>query len=179
MPSTGSRLSFEHVALPHMDAAFNLARWLLRNDHDAEDAVQDAFLRAYRAFEGFRGGDGRPWLLAIVRNVCYSRLRRVQREGERESFDDAVHGSPDAPGCANAEAWREARAEELERAMARLPEEFSEVIVLRELEGLSYREIGEVSGLPIGTVMSRLARARLKLQAELFGPTSTESKHAV
>lgn len=159
--------NFEQTMLPHLDAAYNLARWLLRHEHDAQDAVQDAFLRAYRGFDRFRGGDGRAWLLTIVRNVCFSRLRAGQRSGATELFDDTVHGSTLDAGEANAREWREVRSEKLQRALEQLAPEFREVIVLHELEGLAYREIATVVEVPIGTVMSRLARARQKLQAEL------------
>src|SRR5882672_3405957 len=101
---------FEQTMLPHLDAAYNLARWLLRDAHDAEDAVQDAFLRAHQAFGRFRGSDGRPWLLTIVRNVCYSRLRQDRREPAPELFDDELHGAAYDPSEANAIAWRETKS---------------------------------------------------------------------
>jgi RNA polymerase sigma-70 factor (ECF subfamily) len=159
---------FEQTMLPHLDAAYNLARWLLRHEHDAEDAVQDAFLRAHQAFDRFRGGDGRAWLLTIVRNVCYSRLREQRRSAAPEAFDDETHGSTFDPAAANAIAWHETKSALLRQALEHLPAEFREVIVLHELEGLAYREIAAVAGIPIGTVMSRLARARQKLQTELL-----------
>lgn len=159
--------TFEQTMLPHLDAAYNLAHWLLRHEHDAEDAVQDAFLRAHRAFGKFRGGDGRPWLLTIVRNVCYTRLRERQRAPEAELFEDAVHGTAWETGEANAVAWREVRSEQLQRALEKLAPEFREMIVLHEIEGLAYREIAAIAEIPLGTVMSRLARARKKLEAEL------------
>ncbi len=159
--------TFDHLMLPHLDAAYNLARWLLRNDHDAEDAVQEACLRAFRAIDRFQGGDGRPWLLTIVRNVCYSQLRKNRREPEPAPFDDEIHGSTYDPAEANAVAWREVKSELLRQGLERLPAEFREVIVLHELEGLSYREIAGIADVPLGTVMSRLSRARRKLQTEL------------
>jgi RNA polymerase sigma-70 factor (ECF subfamily) len=162
-----------------MDAAFNLARWILRNEHDAEDAVQDAYLKAYRAFGGFRGGEGRPWLLAIVRNVCYSRMRSVRREGAAERFDEAAHGGDDSLAETNAALWREVKSEQLQAAMERLPEEFREVVVLHELEGLPYREIASVTGVPIGTVMSRLSRARRRLESELTKPAEGAQSHGL
>ncbi len=166
--------TFDHLMLPHLDAAYNLARWLLRIDHDAEDAVQEACLRAFRAFDRFRGGDGRAWLLTIVRNVCYTHLRQVRREPAQEAFDDGAHGVTDNPAETKALEWRDAKGEQLRQALERLPAEFREVIVLHELEGLAYREIAVVAGIPLGTVMSRLARARRKLQAELHhGEEST------
>jgi len=166
--------------LPHLDAAFNLARWLLRHDHDAEDAVQDAFLRAHQAFGRFRGGDGRAWILTIVRNVCYSRLRQNRTAPSPEPFDDESHGSAESTVAdANAAAWRETKSEALQQALERLAPEFREVIVLHELEGLAYREIAAVAEIPIGTVMSRLARARQKLQTELLAPAPKESSHGL
>jgi RNA polymerase sigma-70 factor, ECF subfamily len=170
---------FEQAMLPHLDAAYNHARWLLRNEHDAEDAVQDAFLRAHQAFARFRGGNARPWLLTIVRNVCYSRLREQRRTAPTEVFEDDAHGSTHDPADANAIAWREIKSAHLQQALDRLPAEFREVIVLHELEGLAYREIATVVEIPIGTVMSRLARARRKLQAELVALGVKESTHGL
>ena len=155
------RRRFEQQVLPHIDAAFNLARWLTRNDHDAEDVVQDAMLRAYRHFEGLRG-EARPWLLAIVRNACFSWIRR-NRPAE-------VAAGPDEEATAPADGPEALLARELDRrmlneAIAALPLQFREVLILRELEDLSYREIARIADVPIGTVMSRLARAR-RLLAE-------------
>jgi RNA polymerase sigma-70 factor (ECF subfamily) len=160
-----ARLSrFDEAILPHLDAAYNLARWLMRNDADAEDAVQDACLRAIRFIGGLRGGDGRVWLLAIVRNTCYSRLKRAKTRGVESEFDDEIH-SPEAE-AANPEALleRSRDGEAIRRALEDLPEEFREVIVMRELEGMAYKAIAEVTEVPIGTVMSRLARGRKRLQ---------------
>jgi RNA polymerase sigma-70 factor (ECF subfamily) len=171
--------TFENLVLSHLDAAYNLARWLLRNDHDAQDAVQEASLRAYRAFDRFRGGDGRAWLLTIVRHVCYTHLRQGRREPALESFDDAAHGSTEDLAETKALAWQETRGELLREALERLPAEFREVIVLHEIEGLAYREIAAVAEIPIGTVMSRLARARQKLQGELLAKKETESSHGL
>jgi RNA polymerase sigma-70 factor (ECF subfamily) len=153
--------------LPHLDASYSLARWLLREPSDAEDAVQDAFLRAQRGFERFRGGDGRAWLLTIVRNVCYSKLRQAKKARAEEAFDEEAHGASAHPAEANAVAWQEVRTELLQTALEALAPEYREVIVLHEVEGFAYREIASIAGLPLGTVMSRLARARGKLQAEL------------
>jgi RNA polymerase sigma-70 factor (ECF subfamily) len=160
--------TFEQIMLPHLDAAYNLASWLLRDRHDAEDAVQDACLRAHRAFGRFRGTNGRAWLLTIVRNVCYSQMRQHRRGPAEVAFEDDVHGSSHDPSDANAVAWHEVKSELLKQGLERLPAEYREVIILHEIEGLPYREIAGVSGIPIGTVMSRLARARAKLQAELL-----------
>jgi RNA polymerase sigma-70 factor (ECF subfamily) len=182
MEDAGSQMppGFEPTMLPHLDAAYNLARWLLRHEHDAEDAVQDAFLRAYRSFNRFRGGDGRAWLLTIVRNVCYSRLRQNRHAAPPEPFDDEVHSTThDHPAETNALAWRETHGALLGAALEKLAPEFREVIVLHELEGLAYREIATVTEIPIGTVMSRLARARRKLEVELRSLAGKESPHGL
>jgi RNA polymerase sigma-70 factor (ECF subfamily) len=171
--------TFEQLMLPHLDAAHNLARWLLRDPHDAEDAVQDAVLRAYRAFDRFRGTNGRAWLLTIVRNVCYTHMRDNRRGPQEVAFEDEIHGSTHDPADANLLAWNEVKGEQLRRALERLPAEFREVIVLHEVEGMPYREIAGVAGIPLGTVMSRLARARGKLQAELLNETGKGSPHGM
>lgn len=153
--------------LPHLPTAFNLARWLLRNEHDAEDSVQEAYLRALQVFDRFRGSDGRAWLLCIVRNICYDRLRKLQRSVPLESFDEELPmHSLAAPPLVDAEL-AQVRAGQLTNALAALPDPLREVIVLHELEGFAYREIAEIAGIPIGTVMSRLARARARLQLEV------------
>lgn len=171
VPST-----FEKLMLPHLDAAYNLARWLLRDPHDAQDAVQEACLRAHRAIHQFRGADdGRPWLLTIVRNVCYSQLRKNRREPESAQYDDDAHGSTHDPAEANAVAWREVKSERLRQGMQQLPAVFREVIVLHELEGLSYRAIADIAAIPIGTVMSRLARGRRRLHTELLALAAKDS----
>ena len=158
--------------LPHLDAAYNLARWLMRDEHEAQDAVQDACVRALRFFAGFRGGDGRVWLLSIVRNTCFSRMRSGRpRQGDME-FDEQMHGIDDAAANPERLLLRSRDEAALRRALEALPPEFREVIVMRELEGLSYKEIAEVADLPIGTVMSRLARARKRLAQSLAGEES-------
>jgi RNA polymerase sigma-70 factor (ECF subfamily) len=159
--------TFERALLPHRDGAYNLARWLMRHDQDAEDCVQEAYLRAYQAFHRFRGGDGRTWLLAIVRNVCYSKLRRTRNVETPLEFDET---RPDhsAPTGQDSATWQHALARELlPQAMEQLPAEAREIIILHEMEGLSYKDIAAVIEIPLGTVMSRLARARAKLQAQL------------
>ena len=157
---------FEQVFMPHLDAAYNLARWLLRNDHDAEDAVQEAFLRAYKAFPRFRGGEGKAWLMTIVRNVCFTMMKRAGSRGTEEPFDEEVH--QESAQAEMREAFRQkANAETLQAALEKLPEEYREIIVLHDLEGLAYKEIAAVIGVPIGTVMSRLSRARGRLRAEI------------
>lgn len=176
-PAAAVTTPFEKSMLPHLDAAYNLARWLLRNEHDARDSVQEAFLRAFKARDRFRGGDGRAWLLTIVRNVCYSRLRVVRREKAPEAFDERHHGAVDEPAENEARQSREADHARLNAALAALPEEMREVIVLHELERLPYREIAAVVGIPLGTVMSRLARARLRLQCEFRQLSNPEAFH--
>lgn len=169
------RASFEQVALPHMAAAFNLARHLLGERADAEDAVQDAYVRAYRAFHQLEAPDIKPWLLTIVRNVCYRRLQQRRRASNVISLDEAIN-----PGAAGSEpelrsglrspedaAIGVSEQTAVTAAIADLPPAFREVIVLREIEELSYREIADIIGSPIGTVMSRLARARSELKARL------------
>jgi RNA polymerase sigma factor (sigma-70 family) len=167
VPAPAKLSRFDEAILPHLDAAYNLARWLMRNDADAEDAVQDACLRAIRFIGGLRGGDGRVWLLAIVRNTCYSRLKRAKTRAVESEFDDEIH-SPEAE-AENPEALleRSRDGEAIRRALEDLPEEFREVIVMRELEGMAYKQIAEVTEVPIGTVMSRLARGRKRLQQVL------------
>ena len=155
--------AFEEVVLPHLDAAYNLARWLTRNEKDAEDVVQEAFLRALRHYHTFKGGDARPWLLAIVRNTYYTWLKHNRLPAEETVFDEDKH--PHTVDTADPETLllRKADKQMLRRALQRLPTEFLEVIVLREFEELSYKEIAEVIQIPCGTVMSRLARARKRL----------------
>jgi len=175
LPGPNKFSRFEEAILPHLDAAYNLARWLMRNEDEAADAVQDACLRALRFIGGFRGGDGRVWLLAIVRNACYSRLKRGARREMETEFDDEIH-SPETEAANPEDLLERSRdSETLGRALEELPEEFREVVVMRELEGMSYKEIAEVAGVPIGTVMSRLARARKRLQQTLTAPPHKES----
>lgn len=166
---------FEECMLPHLDAAYNLARWLTRNDLDAEDVVQESYLRALKFFESFHSTDSRPWLLAIVRNTFLT-MKRQQCAHEGEApFDEALH-TP-APEEQNPEAMLLHRVERqiLKESIEHLPLEFREVIVLRELEGLSYREIATITAVPLGTVMSRLARARKRLQDMLVQQRNEES----
>jgi RNA polymerase sigma-70 factor (ECF subfamily) len=154
---------FNECVLPYLDAAHNVARYLLRDAHDAEDAVQDAFLRAIRHFDGFRGTDGRAWLLSIVRNTCFTRLRARPAGGEKVEFDEEIHTAEETASGPDVDLERKAAAESVQEGLDRIAVEFREVLVLRELEGLSYKEIAQVSGVPIGTVMSRLARGRKQL----------------
>ena len=155
--------SFEALMLPHLDAAHNLARWLVRNEDDAQDIVQEAYLRALKAFHGFHGSDGRAWLLKIVRNTAYTWLRR-NRAVELTTFDEEIHtsGGDAANPAVTLEKIEDAQA--VRDAMEDLAVEFREILVLRHLEGLSYKEIAEIAQIPPGTVMSRLARARARLK---------------
>jgi RNA polymerase sigma-70 factor, ECF subfamily len=165
---------FGDLALPHLDSAYNLARWLTRDDHDAQDVVQEAYLRALRSFSGFRGDNARPWLLAIVRNTCYTWLAQHRRAEVEVSYDDDLHGGDDraegigAPDV-NPEAIlaRQDDVRLVDLALSQLPVGYREVVVLRDIEDLSYKEIAAVSGLPIGTVMSRLSRGRKLLVTRL------------
>jgi len=153
------RERFERMVLPHLDAAYNLARWLTRNDHDAEDVLQDAMLRAFRHFAGLRG-EARPWLLAVVRNACWSWLQ-ANRPADIEPLDDAL--ADDALPGPEAALARALDRRMLNEALAALPAQFREALILRELEDLSYGDIARITGAPIGTVMSRLSRARQAL----------------
>ena len=166
---------FEQVFLPHLDAAYNLARWLLRNDQDAEDAVQETYMRAHKAFTRFRGGNGKAWLMTILRNVCYTMIKKMRSHETPEPFDEEIHQSMGS-ATETQEAFRQkANAESLKLALEKLPNEFREIIVLHDLEGLAYKEIAGVVGIPIGTVMSRLARARGRLRNEIIAANARES----
>lgn len=158
--------NFENDLLPHLDAAYNLARWLTRNDQDAEDVVQEACLRAFRFFGGFRGGNTRAWLLKIVRNTCYTQLQK-NRPRELATFDEEIHSEDDDSMNPETLLLRSADSQLLREALEELPVNFREVLVLRELEGLSYSEIAEVSNIRLGTVMSSLSRARDRLRQSL------------
>ena len=164
LDNLGNHSVFEQAVLPHLDAAYNLARWLTRNDHDAEDVAQEACLRAMRFFDGFRGGSVRSWLLTIVRNTYLTSLQK-SRAKEMAPLEDDVESD-----AANPEEQLIDRVDgqTLRQALDALPAEYREVIVLRELEELSYKEIADIAGIPIGTVMSRLARARRRLQESVL-----------
>lgn len=158
---------FEQIMLPHLDAAYNLARWLTRNPQDAEDVVQEAYLRALRFFNSFVGGDGKAWLLAIVRNTCRT-LHQRERGALQVPFDESVHQAGQA---VNAEAGleRDAAHAGLRNCLQALPAEYREVLIMREMEEMPYKDIAYAAGLPMGTVMSRLSRARRRLQDCLVG----------
>ena len=162
-------MDFEQIFLPHLDSAYNLARWLMRNDADAQDVVQEAYLRALRFAHGYRGGDARAWLLAIVRNTALTWMQRNRKSNEATEFDEEVHGTCTDTDDIDAALVREADGKTIRAALEALPIEYREVIVMREIEGLSYKEIADAAELPIGTVMSRLARARKRLQNALAG----------
>ncbi len=162
---------FEQVVLPHLDAAYNLARWLIRSPADAEDVVQEACLRALRFFDGYRGGDSRAWLLKIVRNTCYSWVRKNRPTELSDEFDETVHSGEVVGTDAEAKLVSRANSEQVRKALETLPAGFREVLVLREIEELSYKEISDVTGVPMGTVMSSLSRARQRLREELRAAT--------
>jgi RNA polymerase sigma factor (sigma-70 family) len=163
------RRRFEALAMPHLDAAYNLARWLTRGGAEADDIVQDAMLRAFRGFDGFRGEAVRPWLLAIVRNCHRSALEQRKRHAAT-SLDETDDAEIAAEGpTPEARAIQTGDGRRLDNAIAALPDEFREVVILRELEEMSYRDIAVATGAPIGTVMSRLARGRALLREKLTG----------
>jgi RNA polymerase sigma factor (sigma-70 family) len=168
MGRASTQARFEETALPHLNAAYNLARWLTGDAHDAEDLVQEAYLRAFRSFDGFRGEDGRAWLLAIVRNTCLTWLRK-KAERSTVEFDERLHSAADEFPDVERVLLNQAALGRLQGCLEALPLEFRDVMVLRELEELSYKEISEIVRAPIGTVMSRLARARKRLQGCLSG----------
>lgn len=169
------RRRFEAAALPHLDAAYNLARWLTRSPVDADDVVQEAMLRAFRGFDGFRGTDAKPWLLTIVRNVFLSTIPRKRRGEEslpQDSEDGALlDGAPDPEHVAIGTD----HGRKLDRIISGLPEEFREVLILREMDDMSYRDIAQATGAPMGTVMSRLARARALVKEKWL--TDVEGVH--
>ena len=177
---------FEQTIMPHLDAAYNLARWLTRNDSDAQDVVQDAYLRAFKYFDSFQGESPSAWLLAIVRNTCFTWMRRnrpseevvgselVDEEGASEA-EPLLGGGSRALATDPETLLIEGRDRtQVNELVAKLPTEFREVIVLREIEDLSYREIADVVGIPIGTVMSRLSRARKLLHDAWYRQQSKE-----
>jgi len=159
--------SFEEAMLPHMDAAHNLARWLLRNEQDAQDVVQEAYLRAFKSFSGFHGSNGRAWLLTIVRNTSYTLLKKNKTVDLTTTFDEEIHASSYESVSPATILEHAEDAELIREAMDKLPAEFREILALRHQEGLSYKEIADITQIPPGTVMSRLARARAKLREYL------------
>lgn len=178
---------FEQVVMPHLDAAYNLARWLTRSDSDAQDVVQEACLRAFKYFDGFDGQYANAWLLKIVRNTCYTWLKRNRPAEEAVALEDnidevdgnetSIHVSASGLGRSPETALIDKRdAERLDALIARMPAAYREVIILREIEEMSYRDIAEILEVPIGTVMSRLARGRKILQASWRGAKSGSDK---
>ncbi len=166
MPSPPS--GFEPLVLQHLDGAFNLARWLMRNDQDAQDAVQESCVKALRSFSAFRGGDFRAWFFTIVRNTCFT---AINRSGQAAALDEHCDlAADDAVYDPQKIALRSADTARVRAAIDQLPVALRETIVLREIEGMSYKDIGKIIGVPIGTVMSRLARGRSRLQGLLSEP---------
>jgi RNA polymerase sigma-70 factor, ECF subfamily len=187
LPHDDRRRRFELLALPHLDAAYNLARWLAGNTTDAEDVVQDAYLRAFRYFDAFQGGNFRVWLLTIVRNAFMTWVK--ENRSSRMTF---VPATPAAETADNEEIMWGSRprdpealllesidSQTLSRLMEQLPAEYRELLLLREVEDLAYKEIAEVTGVPMGTVMSRLSRARLSLRKLWLAQAETENAHGV
>lgn len=172
VPTHDKRAQFEQLVVPHLNAAYNLARWLTNDDQDAQDVVQEAYLRAFKFFEGYRGGDSRAWLLTIVRNTAYTWLRH-NRMHETAPFEDELEETD----AVSLEGWvlQQADHQLLREAIAALPLEFREVVILHDLEGLAYKEIAAIANIPPGTVMSRLSRARDRLQKHLIGRLNKET----
>ena len=156
---------FEETFLPHLDAAFNLARWLTRDPADADDVVQEAYLRAFKFFDGFQGGDSRAWILKIVRNTCYTWLQKNRSNEIVYELDEELHEAP--TGNPEADLIATVDRQMLKALLQELPAPFREVVVLRDIEGLSYKEVAAITEMPLGTVMSRLARARKRLQDQV------------
>ncbi|HUL91645.1 MAG TPA: sigma-70 family RNA polymerase sigma factor [Burkholderiales bacterium] len=174
-PVSERKRRFEQLVLPHLDAAFNLARWLTRNDHDAQDVVQEAMLRAFRFLDGLRG-EAKPWLLAIVRNSCFTWLQ-VNRPAELAAFDDRTELHLVDESTPEAFVVRQCDRRMLNEALAALSAQFREALILRELEDLSYKEIAHITDVPIGTVMSRLARGRRLLAESLRAISNASQVH--
>ncbi|MFT4503418.1 RNA polymerase sigma factor [Caballeronia sp. 15711] len=177
---------FDAVMLPHLDAAYNLARWLSGSPTDADDVVQEAFLRAFRFFDGYEGDNPRAWLLAIVRNTWFTEWRRQHNRADATPYDDSLNVDDQLPGWADESgddpeklAVRQDETELVHRALATLPVEYREVIVLRELEDMSYKDVAAVAGIPMGTVMSRLSRARRLLCAAVRAAQGGPEQQAI
>ena len=164
---------FEELVLPHLDAAYRLARLLVKRDEDAQDIVQDAYVKAFKGFEGFRGGNAQAWILMIVRNTAFTWLKKHPADSNVIPFDEAIHQLPTEESLS--ELWYEERSRQLREALAKLPVEFREILVLRDIEGWSYKQLASALKLPLGTVMSRLNRARLRLREEIAKAQPKES----
>ncbi len=159
--------NFDQAVLPHLDAAYNLARWLMRNEQDAQDAVQEAYLRAFRFFPGFRGDNARAWLMKIVRNTCYTWLHTNRPLQEATEFDESLFPTDSCALNPEEAVLQNDSSALVRKALEQLPPTFREVLILRELEGMSYKEIADITGMPAGTVMSSLSRARGRLRQAL------------
>ena len=175
----GNTARFEQIVLPHLDAAYNLARWLVRNPQDAQDIVQESYLRAFKFFSGFQGGDPRAWLLKIVRNTSYSFLEKNRPASRAEEFDEKIHATEAGGPDVESEMVRGVENRMLREALDALPVNFREVLILRELEGMSYKEIAEVVNVPMGTVMSSLARGRERLREILLRAREKEGSRGL
>ena len=170
----------EQAILPHLDAAYNLARWLTATDQDAEDVVQEACLRAIRFFPGYQGGSARAWLLTIVRRTCYTWLAKNRgQDANTASFDEELHSGESDAHDPQLLLLRRADRQLIREALEALPVEYREVVVLRELEGMSYKEVAQVAEIPLGTVMSRLARGRQQLEQCLVARLGEEPKRGL
>jgi RNA polymerase sigma-70 factor (ECF subfamily) len=169
------RRRFEETFLPFLDAAYNLARWIVQHDQDAQDIVQEAYLRAFKGYHGFRGGNGRAWLLTIVRNTAYSWINKRSADQKLVPYEEEKHAEIISFDQSFRETVSEKRKECVQDALLRLPAEYREVMILYEFEGLSYKELAIALGVPIGTVMSRLSRARRRLLKELSHIQGTEA----
>lgn len=169
--------SFEESLLPHLNAAYNLARWIMGSDQDAEDMVQEAYLRAYKYFTGYQGGNSRSWLLTIVRNTCYTWLRQNRTQVLSVDLNDEVYSSESDTLDPEIMFQHSLNHQLVRSALEKLTVEFRELIILRELEGMSYKEIAHITGIPIGTVMSRLARGRQRLKESLAQLIEEEGSH--
>jgi RNA polymerase sigma-70 factor (ECF subfamily) len=166
--------SFEETMLPHMDAAHNLAKWLLRNEEDAQDVVQEAYLRAFKSFSGLHGSNGRAWLMTIVRNTSYTLLKKNRAVDITTTFDEEIHTAGHESVSPSTILEHSENTELIKDAMDELPVQFREILVLRHLEGLSYKEIADIAQIPPGTVMSRLSRARADLKGYLAARISKD-----
>lgn len=168
MRSTTAQGTFEDKMLPHLNAAYTLARWLTGNVHDTEEAVQEAYLRARRFFDDYRGGDGRAWLLQIVRNTCYTQLRKKIPHLSDAEFDEEIHTQECFFGTPETIAIKNADSEIVRKAIEELPVRFREIVILREIEGMSYSEMAKILDEPLGTVRTKLFRARQHLKQRLI-----------
>jgi RNA polymerase sigma-70 factor (ECF subfamily) len=175
--SEEARERFEALVMPHLDAAYNVARWMTRNAADAEDIAQEAMLRAFRFFDTFRGEDGRVWLLTIVRNTYLTWVRRKAPQQNSAEFDERIHTDLEAAITPERSVLQQATSEDVRHAIEQLPPEFREVILMREIEELSYKEIAAITQAPLGTVMSRLSRARSMLRHLIVKERGLEARH--